>query len=82
MDTIISTLNKKKNSQTHTAWDTKSNWYDTQPYQLKQNFDMMTYLQEVYDRVANTLHKVQQQHSIDHYMTDLKTCTRGLFIRI
>ena len=35
----------------------------------------MTQLIADQDRMRNTLHRVQQQFSIDDYMNDLKACT-------
>ena len=40
-----------------------------------QSTDMMAHLLEVEDRMMNTLHKVQQKGSPDHYKNELKTCT-------
>ena len=69
----------KEISKTYNRQDTKPYWYNTKPYQLKQNSDMTTRLLEGQDRMANTLHKVEQQSSIDCYITNLKLSLKFLY---
>ena len=54
--------------------DTKPYQYDTKPCQPQQNTDLTTPLLEVQNRMTKTLHRAQQQSSIDDYMAGLKTC--------
>ena len=46
--------------------------YDRKPYQPRINTDMAVHVIGTQKKMANIIHKVQQQSSIDHHMTNLK----------
>ena len=46
-----------------------------EPSQHRQITDMTSHLHIIQDRMTNTLHRIQQQSSIDCNINDLKTCT-------
>ena len=56
----------------------RSHPYMRNIYQSRKSADMTLLLIKTQDKMANTFCKVQKLASIDHYMTDLKTCTGNI----